>query len=331
MPELRQNIATREWVIVATDRAKRPEDFVKKVKDKKEIPQFVESCPFCPGNEKLTPPETFSIKDGKGWKIRVTPNKFAALSSEGKFAHKEEGIIRWMNGVGNHEVIVETPRHDLTTALLEDEQVAGIINAYKNRYNALMNNPAIEAVVIFKNHGAGAGTSLEHPHSQVVATPIVPSQVRSRIGEAMRYYDDHRKCVFCTMLGEEIRLAQRVIIESNNFVGFIPYAALSPFHIWILPKRHVSSFPEITDEETRDLAITLKTILAKIYHGLDNPDFNYIIRSLPGQSRSNDFFHWYMSIVPRVTKVAGFELGSGMFINVALPEKSAAFLRDVKV
>lgn len=330
MPELRQNIATREWVIIATERAKRPEDFAKRDKTKKEVPDFVANCPFCPGNEKQTPPETFSIKDGSSWKVRAIPNKFSALSSEGDFAHKEDGIMRWMNGIGFHEVVIETPKHNLTTALLEDGHVTSIINAYKNRYLALTGNKFMEAVVIFKNHGAGAGTSLEHPHSQIVATPIVPTHIRSRIGEAMRYYDDHRKCVFCAMAAEEIKKGERIVIENQNFVSFVPYAALSPFHIWIMPKRHVSSFPDITEAETRNLAVMLKTILKKIYSGLDDPDYNYIIRSLPGQSRTNEFFHWYMSIVPRVTKVAGFELGAGMFINVALPEKSAAFLREVK-
>jgi UDPglucose--hexose-1-phosphate uridylyltransferase len=330
MSEIRQNIATKDWVIIATERAKRPKDFLKKRKEEVKLPEYVENCPFCPGNEKMAPVENFSIRDGKNWKVRVIPNKFPAVSAVGKLINREKGIIRWVSGVGIHDVIIETPKHNLTTALLDNEQVLDIIKTYKERYLDVMKDDRVELIMFFKNHGESAGTSLEHPHSQMVATPVVPSYIRQRIADTMHYYDDHRECIFCKMLREEIKMGERIILESKNFVGFIPYAALSPFHIWILPKRHMASFPEINDEEMVDFADVLKTILKKIYYGLNNPDYNYVIRSLPGISRKNRFFHWYFSIIPRVSKAAGFELGSGMFINVALPEESARFLRGVK-
>ncbi|MFH1422810.1 MAG: galactose-1-phosphate uridylyltransferase [Planctomycetota bacterium] len=325
MPEIRQNIATKDWVIIATERAKRPEDFVKKV-EKKVIPEFVQSCPFCPGNESKTPPETLRIGKDDKWQVRVIPNKFGALSNEGESTYSFEGLERCTSGVGVHEVIIETPLHHLTTAILPVPEVESIIQAYLGRYQSVSHDSRIEHIIIFKNHGESAGTSLEHPHSQMVGLPIVPSHVRHRVEEAMRYFDDHGECVFCTMLKEEIASKERIVFESNEFVAFLPYAAFSPFHIWVLPKRHAASFVEISPAEISDLAYNLRTVLAKIYHGLDNPDYNYVLNSAPLDTGSK-YLHWYISIVPRVSKAAGFELGSGMFINAALPEKSAEFLR----
>jgi UDPglucose--hexose-1-phosphate uridylyltransferase len=330
MPELRQNLISRDWVIIATERAKRPEDFVKH-KDVKPLPEFNEKCPFCPGFEDKTPPETFRIGGvGKNWQVRVVYNKFAALTPEGERTRKMNGIYRSMNGVGIHEVIVEHPKHNAVTALMSDEEVANIIRVYKERYLAVQQDKRIESIIIFKNHGAGAGTSLEHPHSQLVATPIVPPQVRHRMDEAVSYFDDTGECIFCHTLKEELKAAERIVLETEHFVSLVPYAALSPFHIWIFPRRHMSSFAEINDVEIKDLAVNLKTTLAKLYRGLDNPDFNYSIRSIPTEEKGSDYFHWYISLVPRVSQTAGFELGSGMFINVALPEASAKFLREVK-
>jgi UDPglucose--hexose-1-phosphate uridylyltransferase len=329
--EIRQNIATKDWVIIATERAKRPEDFVKKKKEKVILPGYSESCPFCPGNERMSPVETCSIREGNRWKVRAIPNKFPAVSPEGELVNREDGIVRLVSGVGIHDVIIEGPEHNLTTAQFEKGRILDIISVYKKRYLQVMEDDRVELVTIFKNHGESAGTSLEHPHSQLVATPVVPSSIRQRIADAMHYYDDHRECVFCRALREELEAGERVILETANFAVFIPYAALSPFHIWIMPKRHTASFPEINDAEMEDFAGVLKTVLGKIYHGLDDPDYNYVIRSLPGIARKNSFFHWYLSIIPRVSKAAGFELGSGMFINTALPEESAKFLRGVEV
>ncbi|MFH0948080.1 MAG: DUF4931 domain-containing protein, partial [Elusimicrobiota bacterium] len=234
-------------------------------------------------------------------------------------------------GVGFHEVVIETPLHNLTTALLPLDDVRNIIKSYKMRYNEMLEDTRIEMIIIFKNHGEAAGTSLIHPHSQIVATPVVPTQIRERFNDAQKYFDENFECVFCKILAEELKDGSRIVLETKNFVSFIPYAALSPFHCWIYPKRHFSSFGDITEDEVSDLAINLKTTLSKYYNGLDNPDFNYVIRSSPTDLKNLDFFHWYISIVPRLTKTAGFELGSGMFINTSLPENDAKFLRGIKV
>jgi UDPglucose--hexose-1-phosphate uridylyltransferase len=331
MPEIRQNLVTREWVILATERAQRPEQFSNPNECKKELPRWDENCPFCPGNEHLTPPEIWRIGRSPEWDIRLIPNKYAALEQEGFPKRKIDGIKRSINGVGYHEVLIESPLHNTSIAKMKINELKEMIKAYKDRFLQISTDDRIELVVIFKNHGERAGTSLEHPHSQIVGLPIMPQQVRSRVEEAMRYYDDTGECVFCRILQDELKEGSRIIVESTHFVSFIPYASLSPFHMWIYPRRHTHCFTQITDEESEDFAFVLRTTLAKLYHGLNDPDYNYVIRSLPRFYKKIDYAHWYLSIVPRITRVAGFELGSGMYINTALPEESAQFLRDVKV
>lgn len=330
MSELRQNIATKEWVIIAPERATRPEDFARTHGNGLKQVESIDSCPFCPGNEHLCPPTINAIYDRDGsWLVRVVSNKYPALAREGELDYSESRTNRRMNGVGMHDVIIDTPDHHRTTALLDEGQVENILKIYKSHYLYAVSDPRIELVTVFKNHGPTAGTSLEHPHSQVIATPVVPAQVRQRMALGQRYYDDHRSCVFCSMLSDEVRSGDRVVVESEHFAAFVLYAALSPFHMWVLPKRHQSAFPELTHAEIADLARVLREVLGKIHFGLDNPDYNYVIRSMPGIPHTVPTFHWYMSIVPRVSTSAGFELGSGMFINTVLPETAAEFLRRV--
>ncbi|MGA3165708.1 MAG: galactose-1-phosphate uridylyltransferase [Terriglobia bacterium] len=331
MPELRHNILTREWVIIATERAKRPEDFVKKKKEKKPLPTFVPTCPFCPGNEKLTPPETYVVPGDSGWRVRVTPNKFPALSYQGELRRSIQGIQRTVTGVGIHEIIVDTPDHSKTTALLDDAQVEIIIQTYLNRFSFASRDPRIEQVTLFKNHGEAAGTSLEHTHSQMVAAPVITAQLRDRFINALTHFDEFGECIYCHVLDQELAGSTRIVYESEHFVAFVQFAALTPFSMLIMPRRHMACFSEIKDAEAVDLAHNLRRTLAKLYRGLDDPDFNYTIRTAPSEYVGVRYVHWYVSIIPRLTKMAGFELGSGMFINVSLPEENASFLRGVKV
>ncbi len=331
MSELRQNLISRDWVIIATERAKRPDQFVGHQKGKKQLPEYQDDCPFCPGRENSNPQETFRISRGARWQVRVIPNKFPALSSEGSRHRKTENVYRSMPGFGVHEVIVEHPRHNLSIALLSVEDVADILKSYRQRYQEIRKDPRIETIILFKNHGESAGTSLEHPHSQLVATPIVPIQIRERVNEAIRYFDDTGECVFCRTLHTELFVKERIVFETPHFVAFFPYASLSPFHFWIFPRRHMSSFDKISDAEIQDLALNLRTVLAKLYYGLNDADYNYVIRSIPTAEQETAYFHWYISIVPKVTRTAGFEIGSGMFVNTALPEQSAKFLREIKI
>jgi UDPglucose--hexose-1-phosphate uridylyltransferase len=331
MPELRYNILTREWVIIATERAKRPEDFAKKEKEKKVLPPYVATCPFCPGNEKLTPPATHVVPDTSSWRVRVTPNKFAAVSQEGERKRKIVGIRRAVTGVGIHEVIVETPDHSKTTALLSDGEVETIIETYLNRFKFASQDPRIEQITIFKNHGDAAGTSLEHPHSQMIGTPVMTTQLRDRLFSALEHFDEFGECIFCRVLDQEQREGTRIVLETEHFVSFIPYATLTPFSILIMPRRHMACFVELSEAEIADLARNLRRTLGKLYKGLDNPDFNYVVRTAPKEYMGVKYYHWYVSIIPRLTKMAGFELGSGMFINTALPEENASFLRGIEV
>lgn len=329
MSELRYNVISKEWVIIATERAKRPKDFIKAAKERKELPEYKENCPFCPGNEKQTPAETFRLGDAKAWKVRAVFNLFGALSPDAKPERRDDGIYRAMSGFGNHEVLIEHPHHNICIPLMNDGEVEDIIRCYKNRYLSIQECKGIEAIIIFKNHGPSAGTSLEHPHSQLIATPIVPPQIRNRIEQAVSYFDQTGRCVFCQVLEEELKARARILLETDKFVSFLPYAGAAPFITWIFPRRHMASFAEINEDEIRDLGRNLKCTLQRLYYGLDNPDFNYTIRSIPVNEKGTDYYHWYISIIPRISQPAGFELGSGMFINASLPEESAEFLRQV--
>ncbi len=334
MPELRQDPATKQWVIIATERAKRPQDFVKNAPSVS-LPAFQANCPFCPGNESMTPPETLACRsggpaNGPGWWVRVIPNKFSALVPEGSLSRQAtDGFFRKMDGVGRHEVIIETPRHDLSIPTMEDKQVEEILLTYRERYLALREDPRFKLIIIFKNHGPRAGTSLEHPHSQLVAMPIVPLTIRYRFEKAAGHFDDEGTCVYCDILKEGLRARSRLILESDRFATFHPFASRAPFETWIIPKRHQASFSALSTEEAKEFAWVLKRTLLQLYQGLNNPDYNYIIHSTPIKDEQEEYFHWHLQILPRLVTPAGFELGTGMFINTALPEETAAFIRGV--
>ncbi len=330
MPELRQNRFNKEWVIIATERAKRPEEMGSK-REARHLPHYSEKCPFCPGNEHMAPPEVMHINGVGDWQIRVVPNKFSALAREGEPERKITRSQRTMNGVGIHDVIIEGRDHAATTALMSDEQVANIIRCYRTRYLDCAADSRITHITIFKNHGEAAGTSLEHPHSQLIATPVISHQVRDRMYEALRHYDEYGECIFCAVMEEELHSKARLVIVTDHFIALEPFASATPFATQILPRRHMASFGDISDEEIEDLGRVLRKVLAKLYLGLQDPDFNYTIRSAPAENRGVMYYHWYLSIIPRLTRVAGFELGSGMFINTVPPEDAASYLRGIKL
>ena len=332
MPELRQNFFTKEWVIIATERAKRPEELATH-RALEPTPAFVETCPFCPGNESRTPPEVMRSPGGPGepWAVRVIPNKFAALSSDVQPTRSLQHLRRRIEGFGFHEVIIDSPDHSSYMGLLPEARVSAILSVYRQRYNALSLDHRVNHITIFKNHGTDAGASLQHPHSQLIATPVIPSQVRHRLHEALRHYDDVGECMFCHMVEREIEDQTRIVVKSERFVAMEVFAAATPFATHIFPLRHMASFGDTSEMEIADLARVLRTLLAKIYIGLENPALNFTIRSAPADYAGARHFHWYVSVIPRLTRVAGFELGSGMFINTVLPEAAAEFLRNVQV
>ncbi len=331
MPEFRQNMATKEWVILAPERGKRPHEFAGALPRREPPPAHRKDCPFCTGNEHLTTDPTLVSPPTGAWKVRVVPNKFAALRPDLDISRKQVGAFLSAEGFGIAEVVIEHPRHDLTMALMTPDEVADILRAYRRRQTEISKNSKINLVTIFRNHGPRAGTSLEHPHSQIIATPIVPPHVRYPMEQAMLYYDNYGRCVYCDMFAEEIRQKERVILETDNFLAFCPYAARSPFECRIYPKKHLPSLITTDDKQIRELGGVLQDVLARIHFGLNDPDYNYIIRSAAVGDEDTRHQHWYIVIVPKISIPAGFEIGSGIYINTVSPEDSASFLRDVKI
>lgn len=332
MSEIRQDPTTKEWVIIARERAKRPQDFISQ-QTKSKPPAFSPSCPFCPGNESMTPPEVllYRNQENQSWRVRVFANKFPALTPEGNtIRREEEGFFLNMDGVGIHEVLVETPLHNKSLALMEDSGVEEVLRAYQERYNTLSQIPFVKLIIIFKNHGLSAGTSLEHPHSQLVATPVVPRHIRMKYEVAIQYYDDTGRCLYSDLVDRELRIGMRVVMETERFVVFHPFASHRPFETWVVPKIHQACFGNISIESLKDLAHVLRINLLKLYRGLNNPDFNYVIDTAPVEDENKNYYLWHLRIIPRLAEVAGFEIGSGIYINTALPEETAQFIREMK-
>ena len=332
MPELRQNMATKEWVVIATERAKRPHDYVdaqRPLATEIQAP-YDPICPFCPGNEELDL-EIERLPATGPWQTRVVDNKFPALLRDGELVRTYDGVHRCISGVGYHEIVVESPRHNTTLALMSPLEIQAVLQTIYNRGWSIAKDGRIEQLIYFKNHGERAGASLKHPHSQIIGLPVVSNSIRHRIEEAWRYFDDHGECVYCVMVRDELNKSERLIMANDHFVAFVLYAAPSPFSTWIVPRQHSVSFLYSQSDQMAGLAEIIQNIMYRFYIGLRDPNYNLIIRTAPIKELSNDYFHWYVTIVPRLSRTAGFELGSGMFINPSLPEESAAFLREVKI
>ena len=329
MSEFRQNLATKEWVILAPRRGKRPSDFKKDQIQKESPPQYKEDCPFCPGNENQTDKPVLLIPDEGKWQVRVVPNKYAALSSNLIATRSQVGSFLSARGFGVAEVVIEHQRHDLHPAIMKDGEVVNILTACRQRQIEISRNDKINLVTIFRNHGSRAGTSLAHPHSQVIATPIVPPHVRYPIEQAVMHYDMYGRCVYCEMVEEELRQKKRIIINTDNFVAFCPFASRSPFECRIYPKNHLPSFTLTNNRQIKELAGVLRDLLARLNIGLNNPNYNYVIRSSPIGDEDARHLHWYMVIVPKISIPAGFEIGSGIYINTVAPEKAAHYLRNI--
>ncbi len=333
MAELRRDLVIGRWVIISTDRGKRPSDF-----SVEEFPGGEgKKCPFCEGNEAMTPPEILSYRkkgtdpNNPGWWIRVVPNKFPALRIEGKLNKRGKGIYDMMNGVGAHEVIIETPQHIDDISSLEQKVVEEVIWTYRARMMDLMKDPRFEYVLIFKNRGREAGASLNHSHSQLIATPIVPKRVEEELAGSKEYFDFKERCVFCDIMCQEIDLKERVLWEDKNFLSFCPFASRFPYEIWILPKKHNSDFKEINQSEVKSLAWMLKECIRSLNKILPHIPYNYIIHTSPCTQPNLSYYHWHVEIIPRLTKVAGFEWGTGFYINHIVPEEAIKHLKKWKL
>ncbi|HEY5998657.1 MAG TPA: galactose-1-phosphate uridylyltransferase [bacterium] len=330
MSELRQDMISKEWVIVAPERARRPDDNHAPGTGRAAPPRRRPDCPFCTGNESSTPNALLSFPSDGPWRVRVVPNKFAALSYDAEFHHVWSGKFLRTGGYGAAEVVIESPRHDLSPAQMAPADLVLVLEAWQQRYQALMDDGRNHLITIFRNHGRQAGTSLEHPHSQIIATPVMPPTVRNQIDQAVRSFDTYGTCLFCTMIEAERAEGSRLVLETEHFTVFCPFASRSPFELRIFPRRHTCFYGAVTAEETRDLAGVLRATLGKLHRRLENPDYNLVVRSHPLESRANRHYHWHIEIVPRLGTTAGFELGTGVFINTLPPEDAAAVLRSAE-
>ena len=329
--QIRQNKATKEWVIYATDRGERPRDFKEKENsDRKKLPEHENSCPFCTGNEDKLHSIIMQVpaNNSAGWQVRVVPNKYPALLHKGSPQRESDDLYITMKGYGKHEVIIENPRHNGDISDLSVSEVEVIIDTYQKRYLDVMKEHKNMIPIIFRNHGERAGTSLLHPHSQLIVTGFVPNHIRWRETEAQRHYDEWGRCVFCDILKYETGKGIRLIDESDSMVSFVPFAAEVPFEIWIMPKKHQADFGFITGKEKSELARMLRGILSVFDKKLNDPDYNYIINTSARFEAGAPHLHWYLQIRPRLTTKAGFEIGSGISINPSLPEDDAEFLRS---
>lgn len=334
MPELRKDPINREWVIIASERAKRPTDLASKEAPAAPTPH-VANCPFCAGNESMTPPELYTLPAApgqEGWRMRVVPNRFPALvAGNGDLQRLDVGLYDRMAGIGAHEVVIETPDHSKTVALMEEEAVYDLIETYKQRYNFLRQDQNLKYILIFRNHGKIAGASLAHPHSQIIATPTIPQKVWDDIRGISQYQGFREKCVFCHMLEYELEAKERTVVVGEHFVALAPYASRYPFELWILPYRHYASFTQMDEAEQKDLAKTLREALARLYHCLADPPYNYCLHICPCEDHSKYDFHWHLEIIPRLSTAAGFELGTGIYINPTPPEHAAKYLGEVEL
>jgi UDPglucose--hexose-1-phosphate uridylyltransferase len=342
MPELRRGATSHRWVIVAPERGRRPSDFEQRGTELSS--QAPENCPFCAGNEHMTPPELYrrpAAEDGT-WRVRVIPNKFPALEAYDELGREPvNGFFDRMNGVGAHEVVIETPEHSHEIPDLEQEQMVCVIETYIHRLQALMENPWLRYVLLFKNHGKEAGASLLHPHSQIIATPVVPQEVRNSLQIAKTYYERKERCIFCDIMLAELRSGERVVDDVDRFAVWAPYDSRFPFELVIYPKEHGHDFTAMSDEQKRGLARTLIRTTQRLRTLLGDVPYNFVLKTTPNPivrpgkpgywSTLPYDYHWRIAVLPRLTRVAGFEWGTGFYINPMPPEAAAKHLREVEI
>lgn len=332
MPELRKDPVTGRWVIISTERAKRPSDFVRE-------PVAIRGgrfCPFCPGNETKTPPEILAYRPSgeanqPGWTLRVVPNKFPALRVEGELERTGDGLYERMSGIGAHEVLIESPDHFATLATLEEKAIADLLWAFRERLLDLSRDQRMKYIIFFKNHGQAAGATLEHTHCQLIALPVVPKRVQEELDGGQRYFSYCERCIWCDMMQQEIKDGRRVVLQSEHFLVLTPYASRFPFELCVIPKAHASHFETVSTTLVQDMASILKCTLRKVDQALEKPAYNFLIHTAPLREAPIEHFHWHLEFIPRLTRVAGFEWGSGFYINPTPPEEAAHFLREARV
>ena len=328
--ELRRDLVRDNWVIIATDRALKPNDFPinKGWENTRKSGQHF--CPFCEGNESYTTDEIAAFRDNKtlpntpGWTIRTIPNKFSAFKLEGELELKYSGVYESCNGLGQHEVVVETPQHGVEFHQLPAAQIKQIYLMLQQRYRQLASDPRIKYIQIYKNRGLFAGASLEHSHSQILALPSVPRENQG----LSKYYQQQGKCLLCATQEAERESRQRLIYESEHFQLICPYASRFSYETWLIPRRHTEHFADINEEELNDLVAVIKIFIPAMLDCLNDPSYNIVINTAPVNWNFAGGYHWYMEITPRLIIAAGVEFATGFYMNPVAPEIAATMLRE---
>ncbi|NSW54484.1 MAG: galactose-1-phosphate uridylyltransferase [Armatimonadetes bacterium] len=338
MSELRLDPILNRWVIVAPARGMRPQGFDPDPQDA-ERPS---ACPMCEGNERMTPNEIFAVRDRgepdkPGWYVRVVPNKFPALRVEGNLEPRRDGLFERMDGVGAHEIVIETPDHTQDLAFMPQEQIIRVITAQCQRVEDLQRDARFRQVIVFRNHRKAAGATLGHPHSQVMAVPIIPRCIQDQLASAARHEERNGTCLFCDVLAQELSAGERIVLESDGFVAFVPYASMHPYTTVIYPRSHGHQFPGMSAQERADLADVLRRVLLAYRAALFDAPYNLIYHTAPNSlvcglepdcENLETRYHWHVEIIPRVGQVAGFERGTGLYINPVAPESAAKELQQ---
>ncbi len=342
MPELRKDPIIGRWVIIATERARRPDQFISPAQ---EGPGEKQPCPFCEGNESKTPPEIYAIRpkntplNTPGWDLRVVPSIAPFLKIEGDLDRRGKGLYDLMNGIGAHEIVIESNQHIENIADLSEEQISKVLACYINRIVVLEKDGRFKYVLVFKNHGWSAGAGrIKHARSQLIATPVNPKRVKEELAGARNYYEYHERCIFCDLIKQELESKDRLILDLDGFIAVTPFAARFPFEVWIIPKKHSCDFVSLDTESRNYLGKVMKIVLSKLKKGLNDPPYNYVIHTAPFRRQKSGYwksidndYHWHIEIMPRLTRVAGFEWGTGFYICPLPPENAAQFLREVQI
>lgn len=328
-PEIRKDPLNSRWIIISKERAKRPNAWLN---DRSESTDII--CPFCPGNESETPPEVYSIRkcgsqpNEPGWSIRVISNKYPALKIEGETKLISDRLYEKMRGVGAHEVLIETPHHDLDLSEMSRQHVAAIFGVIRERFLDLRKDARFQFIIVFKNHGRAAGASIDHPHFQIIATPLIPKQVSEELEGAKKYYSENNRCIFCDIVDDELKVRSRLVAQTTHFVMIEPFAARAPYETWIVPRLHQSRFEELTPDASLDLADILKIGLRAINESISKPAYNLVLHTSPLMSTEFPEYHWHLEMIPKLMNFAGFEMGTGYYINPISPEDAAERLRE---
>ena len=332
MPELRQDPITKRWVIIASERAHRPRQ-----------PSVIDAasnaklCPFCAGHEDRTPPEVLAFRDGKaaansaGWSVRVVPNKYPALAPDSATQIDNDDFYRARNGVGVHEVIIESPAHVTSMAGFDERQFNRILRAYQERLRYWQTDRRWQYALVYKNQGERAGATLEHAHSQLIVLPQLPREAADELDGVEKYFAETRRCIYCDVMAAERARPARLVSNHDRFIALCPYAPRFPYEVWILPKAHAPAFEDCSEQDIAALGMVLRDVILRLKLSLEDPPFNFVIHSTPWNKSANTRYHWHIEIMPQLARAAGFEWGSGMHINPIAPEAAASLLRHARL